>query len=271
MRKKVKLTLFLLVFVFFSITSVFATGTPVFDWSAFIQFAEESYKEYERWETQYNKIMRDIETAEKRFKETDANSFLDMTRYITGSLNDASNLYRDITGKSTTWLMEASEVGFMIENGLQSKYLHDDPGYWISVVKKATVPDTSSESRAQSKVADLEKKQEAIVEKQASTTVGQIQASSDSELDRALALQNAIDSFGTDFSLFMADNAAKEAEEVALSALAGKKNNALSKMFEANIKKGSTDFSASMIEMYPERHYDYFEEDPSTVGLRIQF
>ena len=58
---------------------------------------------------------------------------------------------------------------------------------------------------------------------------------------------------------------------VALSALAGKKNNALSKMFEANIKKGSTDFSASMLEMYPERQYDYFEEDPSTVGLRIQF
>lgn len=249
---------------------VFSAGTPVFDWSAFIQFAEEAYKEYERWETTYNKIKADYELAEKRFADADWSSFLDVTRYTTNGLDSISDLYQDFSGKTSATLEEAKQVGFMIDSGLNNPVTKNDPGYWIDVIRQTTTTDDPYAETS----AEIEKTSDSfssVEDRKIASETGATQASSQSEIDRDLAIYTAIDTLTTSVDALKASQETKRIEDEVTAIKARERNDAIALASESVLRNGDSLIAEKYEDSFSYSQYEYFAEDPSTMNLKFNF
>lgn len=239
--------------------SISAVGTPVFDWTTYIQQVEEAFKEYDRWQAQYNKIMRDYEQVERQFKQADFNSFAGFTSFLNNTLQSASSIYEDALGKTNAKLDVASDISSSIAQASTSQSLRSDPDYWFDLLYRVSDSTTSQTDRVKSAIANLEAGQQNINQSETAYQENSSMAGDESEIVRSQSHYNILQQTATSQEEYYAEMRAKQAEAEANSILAEQQALAMKYAFEAAQKKGSQNVADALEKAYPAKSYSFFE------------
>ena len=185
-----KITIIFLIIIIIP-CQLFAVGTPVFDWTSWIQQVEDAYNTTMRWYYQFEEIKRTAAEAEKRLKEFDPSSFQEALSSIAGIANSSTKIMNSIgiDSEFADKLRSINDIAGQISNG----YAHykDKPSYWFDLAYDISeametpaekLERISRENNDISEIAEtMEGSMEQITEK----------ASSSSEIDRSQAQASA--------------------------------------------------------------------------------
>lgn len=230
--KKVLITLIMLTCV---ITGLMAAGTPVFDWSAFLQFAEEAVQEAERWKTTYDKITKDLEQANKTFAEFDPSNLGNITSTISSISSLTQDAYSRITGETSQALRTATGASRKVNQGLRDPYYGDDPGYWIDVLQEYTTSDEDDVAeKFDETVANSQQSTDATTEYLSSSTGF---FGSQSNADRDAANTAAIAALNAKLDQQRAEELKEQGDELARTLSVQAYNTSLMQLYKSSMKQ----------------------------------
>lgn len=232
--------LFILLVLLLSTSLLFSAGTPVFDWSAFLQFAEEAVQTAERWKVKYDQIMNDVEQAKKTFADFDPSNFSSITNTLSTLTNMTDTIYSEISSETNDRLRNASSAARRIDDGIQSPYYRNNAGYWIDILQEYTVPEEQDAVDRYMKRVQRQQEQSNSLKESTNDAVNFI--GSQSNADRDASITAATEKANAQKQQEQAENLLKEGDETAAMQEQLNKNRAIGRAYSAGMAQATENF-----------------------------